>query len=249
MQNYSGYSSFSDNANIDRNNVTWRVFDVKAGKIRLISNNSTSKHLGLYGYDGYNNGVYLIDEACDVLYSSNIGKAINLKIEDVEKYLTIDYKEYVSTSSEAFGDEKEYINNNLYYPNIIVNEKGCKGIDGTSGTDNITGILALSEQTELIEGKSKASSRLKLTQTFWTKTLEEEDFIDPIYYSIFVHKKVNSTSWDYYWISSRNVDLWNGYALFGVYGLNNTLGRVVTYRSNDDMGNKNSTRITSSCFS
>lgn len=67
-----------------------------------------------------------------------------------------------------YGGTIEFTSN-LHYPNIYSSEMGCKGIDGTSGTDNNTGTLGLSSQINCVTGSSVANSRLKVTQTSWTK--------------------------------------------------------------------------------
>ena len=94
LETYSG-TSFSHNSEIDRENLTWKVLDIKDGKIRLISSAPTTKNIKLNGYNGYNNGVYLIDEACDTLYSiDGVGKAQNLKIEDIEEKINTSQFDY-----------------------------------------------------------------------------------------------------------------------------------------------------------
>ena len=109
LANYSGDSSSTDNSSIARDNLTWKVLDVKDGKIRLISSVPTSKKIKLYSYNGYNNGVYLIDEACSTLYASNKGTAQNLKIEDIEEKIDktkYDYTQYYNLDVAEKNMEK-----------------------------------------------------------------------------------------------------------------------------------------------
>ncbi len=85
---YSGNTSsfYNTDSSVVRDSLTWKVLDVKDGKIRLISTVPTTSKIRLYGANGYNNAVYLLDKACDTLYSiDGVGKAQNLKIEDIEE--------------------------------------------------------------------------------------------------------------------------------------------------------------------
>ena len=200
LQNYSGDSSSTDNANIDRDNLTWQVLDIKNGKIRLISSTPTTKKIRLKNYNGYNNAVYLIDKACDILYSVNeIGNAQNLKIEDIEEKINteqFDYTKYINYENYKYGDINEYTAY-LNYPNIYENEIGCKSV----GNANITGKkLEMSEQTEPIDGKSIATNKLIMTQTYWYKSMLNIDFNKSIYYTLFINNGSNYTT---YWLSSR----------------------------------------------
>ena len=209
LATYSGDSSSTENSSIARDNLEWKVLDVKDGKIRLISTVPTTSKIGLYGGNGYNNAVFLLDKVCDTLYSINgVGKAQNLKIEDIEEKLNVidgktskdNYTNNYVTPNLKYGNEKEYTSN-LQYPNIYLSEIGCKGIEGESGTNNNTGTLGLSLQPNPIKGKNTATSRLKVTQTFWTKSMVESDFIDKKYFTLFI----NNGNLGTYWLSSRCV--------------------------------------------
>ena len=86
LKNHSGDNNSTNiTNNMVRNDLRWQFLDIKNEKIRLISSYPTYNYIRLSGENGYNNGVYLIDEACDTLYSSNRGKSQNLKIEDIEE--------------------------------------------------------------------------------------------------------------------------------------------------------------------
>lgn len=199
LQNYSGDSSSTDNASITRDSLIWKVLDIKEGKIRLISETPTTKKIRLYYYNGYNNAVYLLDEACKILYTVNgIGKSQNLKIEDIEEKIDktkFDYTQYENANVDTgkYGGTKEYTSN-LYYPNIYADEIGCKAI---STVDNKGNNLGLSEQFSLIDGKSTASTRLKVTQTYWAKLMTNADFINAKYRNLFINGEC--------WLSSRAV--------------------------------------------
>ena len=255
LQTYSGASS-EYNTTIDRDDLDWRLLDIKDGKIRLISATPTTAQIRLEGYNGYNNAVYLLDEACNILYSSNKGKSQNLKIEDIEENLSNEGKSTRNNYANSYVDTGKYggimeSTTNLYYPNIYPSEMGCKAI---SSIDNTNNTLGLSEQKSLISGNNIATSRLKTVLTYWHKNtaMETTDFINSKYYNLFVENEENN--YQSYLLSSRCVDCGSnivsynisfcsknnngvdGYAMFYSDGRNNSgslsYRPVVTLNSN-----------------
>ena len=214
---YSGNTDSNENtdAKIVRDNLTWKVLDVKDGKIRLISTVPTTSKIRLYGENGYNNAVYLLDKACDTLYSVvGVGKAQNLKIEDIEEKIDktkFDYTQYANSNVDTgkYGGTKEYTSN-LQYPKIYPSEIGCKAV---ATADNTRNTLGLSEQTSPVTGKSTATNRLKVTQTYWYKSMASTDFTDSKYYTLFINNGSNLAT---YWLSSRCVDCYSSFAFFFV---------------------------------
>lgn len=213
--NYSGNTdaNYNTNSSIVRDSLTWKVLDVENGKIRLISSEPTASKIRLYSYNGYNNVVYLIDEACSTLYSSTKGTAKNLKIEDIEKHLTYDYTEYANSNADTgkYGGTKEFTSN-LDYPKIYASEIGCKAI---ATEDNTGNTLGLSEQTSPITGSAIATNRLKVTLTYWYKSMATTDFTDPKYYELFINNGSNMA----YMLSSRCAFTGSTNASFNVRGI------------------------------
>lgn len=215
LQYYSGISTSTENASINRDNLAWKFLDIKNWQIRLISAVPTNKKIRLYGENGYNNAVYLIDESCDTLYSSNIGKSQNLKIEDIEEYCVYDYTQY-SNGTAKYGDTKEYIPPvKLNYPNIYQSEIGCIA---TSNVENTNNTIRLSNQPNLLTGKSSSTQKLKCTQTYWGRTAVISDFMYSIYYQLFINNGSNYTS---YWLSSRYVGCNPNYIDFSIRTIKN----------------------------
>ena len=215
---YSGNTDSSKNtdSSVVRDSLTWKVLDVKDGKIRLISAVPTTSKIGLYNADGYNNAVYLLDKACDTLYSvDGVGKAQNLKIEDIEEKLSNTGKNkrdnYANSNVDTgkYGGTKEYTST-LQYPNIYQSEVGCKAV---ATADNTGNTLGLSEQTSLVTGKPTVTNRLKVTQTYWGDSMASTDFTDSKYYTLF---KNNGSDLATYWLSSRCVHCSSSGASFSV---------------------------------
>ena len=237
LQKYSGYTgeSYNDEFKIVQDDLKWRVLDFKDGCIRLISDKPTTSKIYLQGYNGYNNAVYLINKICDELYSSNIGKAKGMAIEDLEEHLAFDYKEETAISEEKYGEEVVLEDtDSTNYPSIYDIELGSK---------NPESYLDLSEQNEIINQTSRnMTDRLNIKITSWDRTFEASDFKDynegfSEYYNLFINNGDNPQG---YIFASRNVftykDSLSRYANFGVSWLFNGISQYILYDSRDRSG-------------
>lgn len=173
LTNYSGFSGedYKEELPIVQENLAWRVFDIKDGQIRLISDAPSTSSIFLEGYQGYNNAVYLINEVCDNLYSSEKGFAKGLSIEDIQQYLSYPYE--TNEMEENFKyDDKVTLRSfgTSYYPNLYFSELGSSQ-EGAN--------LNLSEQPSLICQSSPQSASYDVTVTAWKKkNMVPEDFSD-----------------------------------------------------------------------
>ena len=198
---YSGKSSSAINSAIDRDNLSWRVLDVDetTGVVRLISATPTDKKIELYGYNGYNNAVKLLDDTCSTLYGSKLAtKVQNLKIEDIQDKMKTDYKKINSNYGNRVTPTSKY------YPSILTKEKEQKitvGQNTTTGTE-----LDFSEQkTFENQTESKRADTLDVKYTYWSKTMSANDFDGEnkeMYYKLFIN---NGSNYPTYWMSSRCV--------------------------------------------
>ena len=191
---YSGVTNDENNTinpSIKRDNLKWRVLDINktTGEVRLISAEPTETKIQLYGYNGYNNAVKLIDDACSTLYNNKTlaSKVQNLKIEDVTKYMTTQPPE----------DKKEYKPTNIKIPNILKQEEN-QTVEGST-----TSKIGISEQKEFVTGSSQSSKNV-LKNTYWYQEINAEtSFKEKIYYELFIKKdEINYLT---YWMSSRCV--------------------------------------------
>ena len=216
LQELATYSGSTLTQEIDKETgLKWRVLDVKDGKVRLISDRPTTSKITLYGAKGYNNAVYLLDKTCKTLYNNSklASNVQNLKIEDIQDHLAYDYKQYPNSNVDTgkYGGTKEYITSWRMYPNIFAKEK-TGWVNGIKGTE-----LNLSEQTTPInETKTTANEKIKITQTYWVKTMSINDFdgdSKEMYYKLFIN---NGSNYPTYWMSSRCVNADSDYADFDV---------------------------------
>ena len=209
------------------------MLDVKDGKVRLISDRPTTSEITLSGAKGYNNAVYLLDKTCKTLYNNSklASNVQNLKIEDIQDHLAYDYKQYPNSNVDTgkYGGTKEYTSSsNRSYPNIFAKEK-TGWVDKTQGTE-----LSLSEQTAPInETNITANEKIKITQTYWYKTMSANDFDGEnkeMYYKLFIN---NGSNYPTYWMSSRCVDADSVNAGFVVrYVISGTVNAYGLYYSN-----------------
>ena len=201
LNTYSGNSSSTVNASIKRDDLKWRVLDVQNGQVRLISEVPTTSRIELRGYNGYNNAVKLIDDACSTLYTNTklANKVQNLKIEDITKYM----------KTQPTENTTSYSPTSKYYPEILLKEKE-QTVNEKAGTE-----LGLSEQTKFINQTTKSQvNSWTLKKTYWYQTMNNTDsFTDSKYYELFIN---NGTNYPTYWMSSRCVDADSGSADFFV---------------------------------
>ena len=198
--------------------LKWRVLDVKDGKVRLISDRPTTSKITLSGAKGYNNAVYLLDKTCKTLYNNSklASNVQNLKIENIQDHLAYDYTQYTNSDVDTgkYGGTKEYTTYKNY-PNIFAKEK-TGWVDGTQGTE-----LSLSEQTTPINETNKiANEKIKITQTFWYKTMSANDFDGEnkeMYYKLFIN---NGSNYPTYWMSSRCANAYSDNAGFSIHNVN-----------------------------
>ena len=212
---YSGYESDIE-LNSEENNfmiTTWKVLSIENTKVILIADKTTTGMVPLSGAQGYNNGVKLLNEACNNLYG-NYEKGIkgrSINIQDIEKYMLSEklaeahsFKEYVKYGEQV---EKSYTLN-VKYPAIYAKEK----LSVINGVKNESGIEK-SEQFDFIEKNDIANlndglisaTSIQPFQEFWRKDNNflknafEREKTD--YYNLLI-KPTNS-----YWLSTRSINM------------------------------------------
>ena len=211
LNTYSGKSDSTVNAAIDRENLKWRVLDIQNGQVRLISETPTTSKIELKGYNGYNNAVKLIDDACSTLYTNSklANKVQNLKTEDITKYM----------KTQPTEDTTPYSPSTKYYPEILLKEKE-QTVNEKAGTE-----LDLSEQKEFINQTTKPQvNSWTLKKTYWKQSMNNTDsFTDSKYYELFIN---NGSNYSTYWMSSRCVFADSGSADFYVRLVNSGVVRA-----------------------
>ena len=198
----------------------WKVFDINesTGEVILVPEHSTDDRgdgtVYLYGPQGYNNAVYLLNEACSELYgdSSKGITARSINIEDIERKMKDDALVTAHSydgNEVSYGQkqETEYPQSNSYYP-IIYSQERLRELNGEYSDLG----LGMSEQTKMIEstddgandGYLQATS-MRGTQTYWygDNSFMKNAFKDAPnginYYNLLMTDDINTN----YWVASR----------------------------------------------
>ena len=200
---------------------------IKNGKVELVPTTPTTGTVYLGQAQGYNNGVKLLNDACNNLYGGKGITARSLNIDDIEKYMQKDklneaheytnevkYNEQVTT---AYTKGKNYPAIYSYENKSVIN-----GIQKTNGLD-------MSEQTIFIEqsdnggaaGKISTATNIQPYQTAWYKDNEymKNAFKTATngvnYYDLLIKTSTN------YWLASRCIDVRSNYCFYNMGRINN----------------------------
>ena len=236
VNSLSGYETAQNLT--QESNMQWRVLEIdeKTGKpTKLISADKVGS-LGLRGAMGYNNAVYLLNKACEVLYSGEKGTARSIIIEDLEEHYSNIGKEvkanYKAEETKLGGQKRFTSSSYRYYPQIAKEENEI-GIDtetyiaedgNTYNTLNTSGIGGSDEGTAPYEGTETKGSAydqastngITVTQTYYNlngASSLSECYENSAYYNLF--HGINDT----YWIASRCFVAYSSYSYcdFGVH--------------------------------
>ena len=222
-ENYTGSSS-NDPDGLTTDDLKWRVLGVdEKGCLTLISDKPTTKDVYFKGAKGYNNGVYILNDICEKLYSNTkLGiKARSITIEDIEAGFSDDGKkareDYTSSGNVKYGETNKIpYSSNKTYPVIYKYEKGSN-IDGTpAGEDAIGGSDPYYEEAQLTskpENKEsdEAKTNLTCTQTYYRLDNTPKNYCKNEKF----HEMIFETT-SYYWLASRCVDCYSSDAYFGL---------------------------------
>ena len=185
---------------ITRNtDLKWRIMNAEGDKVTLVSETIPTGDLTLNGADGYNNGVKLLNDACNSLYkNSNLGATgRSVNVDDINGLMGVTPS---TTLNSNYG--KEYTPSNKYCPNIFQYEKWVS-INGI-----YTGSLGLSDQSSWYSG-SEYISTLKGKYSYYNYTLSTYKETTTIQHALATGQtgNVGSTSHAAYWLASRCVRL------------------------------------------
>ena len=220
-ETYTG--STSNTSDLTQETLKWRVLTkYPDGKIDLIAN-PTSKTVYFYNATGYNNGVYVLNDICEKLYSNidhNI-TARSVNLDDFENNMT-DAGRNARDSFDNSGNSPQYGHTNYekwgsaytnrYYPNIYASENGS-GIDTKNGEIKTNGIIDTAKgKLDLTTGSNaykQATTGLTAKQTSYTIGLNSTNYGD-------ASKVLSQQSENTYWVASRCVKCGSKNAYFGL---------------------------------
>ena len=206
-KDYTGNTdSDYNNLDLETENLKWRVLGVDTkGCLTLISDDPTAGRVYFEGATGYNNGVYILNDICEKLYSNTkLGiKARSITIEDIEGGFSdtgIAERNKYTCDGIQYGKTKTY-DSNLNYPVIYKYEKGSE-IDGAPAGENAIGVSDPYYTESTLTSKEKesdtASSNLTCTQTnYYFDSTPENYFKNEKFHEMIFN------SW--YWLATRFV--------------------------------------------
>ncbi len=171
LSTQSGYTS--DQTVNQKSGMKWRILNIHAnGTVDLIGDVSASDQ-GIYfrGAQGYNNGVYLLNDICKELYSnSSLGlTARSINMEDIESQMNetgIAARDVYTYDGTQYGKTKTYTGSYANYPNLYAKEKGS-GIDTVEVNTNGIEKSDNGYTSPTTESASRPSKSLTATETFY----------------------------------------------------------------------------------
>jgi len=213
---YSGYTTDIDY--VPTEGLKWRILSKEGNKVELISETGDNSQFHLRGYQGYNNAVALLNNACNKMYvNSELGavSARNLKIEDIEAHYTGDR-----------AINKEDTPASKYYPEIFALEEGGSIDDNGYGSLKRSKMPkeGLNNEGYIVQTAPKQASILKGKYTYYCFTMTEDNMNKEVgkgklYTTLFSNLNGNQ------WLASRCVTIGNSYAEFYIFA---TAGSQVT---------------------
>ena len=226
---------------------TWKVLNInkKTGNVELVPSQPTTGTVRLYGAQGYNNGVKLLNDACNSLYG-NSNKGINarsIRIEDIDdaiKQVNPSALPDIATNPIQIS---ELTKANSWYPTIYKLEKNSV-IDGVD--NNNSSALKKSEQNSLISrtdenasiGKLQASSSIQPYRNYYYKGNTNLNLAS----SLGIYKNIllpNNTPT--YWIASRFITTSSNGVIYSINYVHNggfDLYNFLYYSGNLETGMK-----------
>ncbi len=236
---YTGYDSdITVSAENEDDGLHWRVLNINDDTVDLISSRPlTTTGVFFKGAQGYNNGVYLLNEICNKLYSnaSLEATARSINIEDIQGHL-IDKNLYMNQEKDqlnAFGGKSGKIKygDTFEYTSTIEYPIRWKSDNGTGG-ESLSGNNLITDTT------TEQKSGISVKQTFWTaeRSTMQLAFNNNIYYELFFYPSSNPA----YWVASRSVHCDKSRANFGLrYVSNGETDVISAYILFDSLTNTN----------
>ncbi len=215
----------------DGKELKWRIWDYDGTTLRIILDKPTTQKLALKGADGYNNGVWAINEICRQCFGQYEGNddnkkmkeginVANLKRSDIEKVSNYDYTKYMHTDLIAkeiteeiegvikFGEIKSYKTSNKFPKMWGLN-------DSKWNYENEDGVvikrgkkyLILENEGEykgLLSGYESGDESTAFSQTFYEHDYKDRmyEFSNEKYYDLIFCSSVKNGTYEY-WFGDR----------------------------------------------
>ena len=151
--------------------MKWRVFSINSDGTVDIIGDGTTKGVSLSGAIGYNNGVYVLNDICEKIYSNDsLGlKARSIKLEDIENKLNKTGIQNRDEYTNFYGVKYNATNNykNAIYPALYEKERGSEITGGEANRDGIGVSEAYYNEPTNEDTKEVGESGLTTTNTYY----------------------------------------------------------------------------------
>ena len=216
VKNITG--SESNSVDITQETLNWQVLRKYDDGSMDIIGNSTTQSIYFSDATGYNNGVYVMHDICEKLYSRNGIKARSVTSEDMDYWITNTGKtaknNYIKNQvSEALSDDYvineifagnltnnavTYVKEYSYYPNLYTSENGSGINTRTVKTNGITDTNKSTLDKTIRPNSYKQADNLTVTQTAYEMGITNINYSEG-------SKVLNNSN--EYWIASRSVNI------------------------------------------
>ena len=235
----SGYTSDQTVAQ-SSTTLKWKIInkDESKGTIDIVSAEPTSNTVYFRGALGYNNGVYLINDICEKLYSNTAKgiKARSINLEDMEKHLTDAgfTARNAYSNSVTYGTPKTYTSNKQY-PKLYASQIGA-GITSTSVTQPNT-VKTVDPYKESSKGYTTPTAETSDTAGDSGLTVTQTYYYIPINETNYGAAAAILSQSNTYWVASRYVTTDSSFAYFGLRNADTGMGGGGMFISDGDTYN------------
>lgn len=192
-----GYTGSVNNTSVNQKDFNWKVYNITDDSVELIADGATDDLVALSGVLGFTNGVYLLNEYCNLLYrNESVGAtARSINIEDITNKLKTD-----ENGKKIYENFQDYISYGETIQILSLVPKKWQ----EDKNENLSSLGTLKEYQNEDDAWDLNEIERELKQTYWSEDLEGQ-FIS-------VNTREGSKS-DYYegvcgidedyWIASR----------------------------------------------
>ena len=211
--------SSSNSSDLTQDTLKWQVLRIYDNGAMDLIGTPTNQTVYFQGSLGYNNGVYVMNDICESLYSKKskgiTARSVNL--DDMEKWLTPDGIKARNNYSSAvkYGEPKTYTGHYSYRPDIV------------GKTENESDKYYTTPTTNTYSG-GNSSDTLDVKQTYYNISINSTNYGDGA--------KVLTAS-NYYWVASRYVGCFSSYAYFGLRRADNYFSGSSVFSSSNGSNN------------
>ena len=223
--------------------LKWKIWDYDGTTLRIILDRPTKQNLILKGADGYNYGVWAVNEICRKCFGQyeedglTMKKGIsvaNLRRSDIQKVSNYDYTMYKHLATDGgwqynkngtvqFGNIKNYGENNSY-PVIweMLDKNWTYRNEGGKESGNDKECLIWEQELvdgKVLSGEKKGNNETIFVQSYYAYNFvnEHDKFINEEYYNMIFSKNDKKDNGNgCYWLAGRYVLLHETHCLFSL---------------------------------